>query len=152
MNAVLDISAILEAMPHRYPFLLVDRITEINHDEKRIVGYKNVTFNEQFFQGHFPGKPIMPGVLIIEAMAQTGGLLLMGKTDDGKGFDPANKLVFFMGINNAKFRKPVVPGDQLVFEVKMLRQRMNTFQMEAKALVMGELVAEAELMAAIVDK
>lgn len=156
MNTVLDISAILEAMPHRYPFLLVDRITEINHEEKRIVGYKNVTFNEQFFQGHFPGKPIMPGVLIIEAMAQTGGLLLMGKSQDStegtKTFDPANKLVFFMGINNAKFRKPVVPGDQLVFDVKMIRQRMNTFQMEAKALVMGELVAEAELMAAIVDK
>ncbi len=153
-GVIMDINAILEVMPHRYPFLLVDRITEVNAEEKRIIGYKNVTFNEQFFQGHFPGRPIMPGVLIIEAMAQTGGLLLLSNATGNASadFDPKNKLVFFMGINNAKFRKPVTPGDQLFFDVKMVRQRMNTFQMEAKALVMGEVVAEAELMAAIVDK
>ncbi|MCS6807337.1 MAG: 3-hydroxyacyl-ACP dehydratase FabZ [Bacteroidota bacterium] len=150
MNTVLDIRAILDAMPHRYPFLLVDRITEIHHEERRIVGYKNVTFNEHFFQGHFPGRPIMPGVLIIEAMAQTGGLLLMQLPH--VSFDPASKLVFFTGITNAKFRKPVVPGDQVFFDVTMLRQRLNTFQMAAKALVLNELVAEAELMAAVVDR
>jgi beta-hydroxyacyl-ACP dehydratase FabZ len=160
MQGIMDITQILEAMPHRYPFLLVDRITEIHAEEQRIVGYKNVTFNEPFFQGHFPGRPIMPGVLIIEAMAQTGGLLLLSSPADAVSGTAekktqavgGDKLVMFMGINNAKFRKPVTPGDTVVFDVQMLRRRMNTFQMAAKALVQGELVAEAELMAAVVDR
>lgn len=152
---MLDINQIMAALPHRYPFLLVDRITEIHEEEQRIIGYKNVTINEQFFNGHFPGRPIMPGVLIIEAMAQTGGLLLLNSpeftTPDANG-EIKPKLVLFMGINNAKFRKPVVPGDKLVFQVKMLRKRLGTFTMEGKAFVDDALVAEAELMAAIVDK
>jgi beta-hydroxyacyl-ACP dehydratase FabZ len=152
---MMDINQIMAALPHRYPFLLVDRITEVNDEEKTISGYKNVTINEQFFNGHFPGRPIMPGVLIIEAMAQTGGLLLLNSpaftAPDANGV-VKEKLVLVMGINNAKFRKPVVPGDKLVFKVKLLRQRMGTFSMEAKAFVDDALVAEAELMAAIVDK
>lgn len=143
---VLDINQILKVMPHRYPFLLVDRITEVDHDAKKIIGYKNVTINEPFFPGHFPERPIMPGVLIVEAMAQVGGLLLLNSDDYKEG-----KLVFFMAINNAKFRKPVIPGDQLMMEVTMTGKRFNTFAMSAKAFVDGGLVAEAELSAAIVD-
>ncbi len=150
-NIVFDINSIMNVLPHRYPFLLVDRVTEFDVENKRILAYKNVTMNEPFFQGHFPGKPIMPGVLIIEAMAQAGGMMLLSgdKLHDADG---KQKLAFFMGINNAKFRKPVVPGDQLFFDVTMTRQRMNTCQLAAKALVHGEVVAEAELMVAIVDK
>jgi UDP-3-O-[3-hydroxymyristoyl] N-acetylglucosamine deacetylase/3-hydroxyacyl-[acyl-carrier-protein] dehydratase len=143
---VLDINQILKVMPHRYPFLLVDRITEVDHEAKKIIGYKNVTINEPFFPGHFPERPIMPGVLIVEAMAQVGGLLLLNSDDYKEG-----KLVFFMAINNAKFRKPVTPGDQLMMEVTMTGKRFNTFAMSAKAYVDGGLVAEAELSAAIVD-
>jgi len=143
---VLDINQILKVMPHRYPFLLVDRITEVDHEAKKIIGYKNVTINEPFFPGHFPERPIMPGVLIVEAMAQVGGLLLLNSDDYKEG-----KLVFFMAINNAKFRKPVIPGDQLMMEVTMTGKRFNTFAMSAKAFVDGALVAEAELSAAIVD-
>ena len=143
---VLDINQILKVMPHRYPFLLVDRITEVDQDAKKIIGYKNVTINEPFFPGHFPERPIMPGVLIVEAMAQVGGLLLLNSDDYKEG-----KLVFFMAINNAKFRKPVIPGDQLMMEVTMTGKRFNTFAMSAKAFVDGSLVAEAELSAAIVD-
>lgn len=152
---MMDINQIMAALPHRYPFLLVDRITDVNQETQTITGYKNVTINEQFFNGHFPGRPIMPGVLIIEAMAQTGGLLLLNSPAFSKPDENGvvkEKLVLFMGINNAKFRKPVVPGDKLVFQVKMLRQRMGTFSMEGKAFVDDILVAEAELMAAIVDK
>lgn len=145
-DAVLDIGAILKAMPHRYPFLLVDRVTDFDLENNRIIAYKNVTINEPFFPGHFPDKPIMPGVLIVEAMAQAGGLLMLnslGGTD---------KLVLFMGINNAKFRKPVVPGDQLVLDVTMVSRRLGTFSLKAKAIVNDQLVAEAELLAAIVDR
>jgi UDP-3-O-[3-hydroxymyristoyl] N-acetylglucosamine deacetylase/3-hydroxyacyl-[acyl-carrier-protein] dehydratase len=154
-DAVMDINGIMQVMPHRYPFLLVDRITEYDAEAKRIIGYKNVTINEPFFNGHFPSRPVMPGVLILEAMGQTGGLLLLNtpnfKDDGGSGFN-SNKLVFFTGMNNVKFRKPVTPGDQVFFDVTMTRQRFNIFSLEAKAYVSGELVAEAELTAAIVDK
>jgi UDP-3-O-[3-hydroxymyristoyl] N-acetylglucosamine deacetylase/3-hydroxyacyl-[acyl-carrier-protein] dehydratase len=144
---VMDINAISKVLPHRYPFLLVDRIVELDAEAGRIVGLKNVTINEPFFVGHFPGQPIMPGVLIVEAMAQTGGMLLMNHIgSDG------SKLAFFMGINNGKFRKPVVPGDQLRFEVELRSKRFNTFTLYGRATVGDVLVAEAELSVAIVDR
>lgn len=145
-GVIFDNVAIQKILPHRYPFLFIDNVTEFEPG-KRIVGIKNVTFNEQFFIGHFPGRPIMPGVLIIEAMAQTGGILLL---KDGADFE--NKLVFFMSIDSVKFRKSVVPGDQLVMELTMLKARRNTFKMGGKAFVKGELVCEAEMLAGIVDK
>lgn len=145
-GVIFDNVAIQKILPHRYPFLLIDNVTEFEPGN-RIVGIKNVTFNEQFFIGHFPGRPIMPGVLIIEAMAQTGGILLL-KDDE----EVENKLVVFMSIDNVKFRKSVVPGDQLVMELTMLKARRNTFKMGGKAFVKGELVAEAEMMAGIVDR
>jgi UDP-3-O-[3-hydroxymyristoyl] N-acetylglucosamine deacetylase/3-hydroxyacyl-[acyl-carrier-protein] dehydratase len=140
-----DISAILEVMPHRYPFLLVDRILELE-PEKRVVGLKNVTINEPFFQGHFPGHPIMPGVLIIEAMAQAGGVLLLTSVDDARG-----KLVYFGGIDRARFRRPALPGDVLIFECEMIKLRGPIAKMRGVARVGDELVAEAELMASMVD-
>lgn len=133
-------------LPHRFPFLLVDKVVEIT-PSKSIVAVKNVTCNEQFFQGHFPEWKIMPGVLIIEAMAQTGGILLLNGVEN-----PGDKLVFFMSINNAKFRKPVVPGDQLVFELKMVNRKSRICTMSGKAFVDGQLVAEADLMASIIDR
>ncbi len=148
-NLVFDITAIERIMPHRYPMLLVDRILDMDLTEghESITGLKNVTYNEPFFMGHFPGKPMMPGVLILEAMAQTGGMLLLNSVDE-----PEKKLIFFMSIDKAKFRKPVTPGDQLIFELRMTRKRGKTFVMSGEAMVDGQLVAEAELMAAIVDK
>ena len=145
-GAIFDITAIERILPHRYPFLLVDKIIDLKLDD-RIVGVKNVTANEFFFQGHFPGHPVMPGVLIIEAMAQTGGLLLLNGIDD-----PDGKLVYFMGINNAKFRKTVMPGDQLILEVTLVNRRSKTCIMSGKAYVDGNIVAEAEMMAAIVNR
>lgn len=142
---MMDIQAIMKVLPHRYPFLLVDRILE--RDENRIVGIKNVTVNEPFFQGHFPGHPIMPGVLIIEAMAQTGGLLAMSKIEN-----PDDKVVYFMGIDKARFRRPVVPGDQLRMEIEMLQFRGKTCRMKGTATVDGERTAEAEMLAAVVDR
>ena len=115
--------------------------------DERIVGVKNVTINEPFFEGHFPGQPVMPGVLIIEAMAQTGGILLLNGVEN-----PGDKLVFFMAINNAKFRKPVTPGDQVVFELSMTSRKSRICQMTGKAFVDGNLVAEADMMASIVDR
>ncbi|HHE55861.1 MAG TPA: bifunctional UDP-3-O-[3-hydroxymyristoyl] N-acetylglucosamine deacetylase/3-hydroxyacyl-ACP dehydratase [Caldithrix abyssi] len=144
-GVVFDINAIKKILPHRYPFLLVDSIIELE-PEKRAVGVKNVTVNEPFFQGHFPQKPVMPGVLIVEAMAQVGGILLLNDR-----VDVENKLVFFMGIDNVRFRKVVQPGDQLVMELEMLKNRRTTFKMAGKAYVRGELVCEAEMMAAVVD-
>ena len=148
-NVIFDIEAIERIMPHRYPMLLIDRIIEMDLEEnsRRIVGLKNVTYNEPFFMGHFPQRPVMPGVLILEAMAQAGGMLLLNSVDD-----PEKKLIFFMSIDKAKFRKPVTPGDQLIFELKMMRERGKTFQMSGEATVDGQLVAEAEFMAAIVEK
>lgn len=145
-GVVFDINAIKKILPHRYPMLLVDKIVDFELD-KRIVGVKNVTLNESFFEGHFPGQPVMPGVLIIEAMAQTGGILLLNGVEN-----PDGKLVYFMSINNAKFRKTVLPGDQLVFEVEMVSKRSKICQMNGKAFVDGALVAEAQLSAAIVDR
>ncbi len=140
------IEDILGTLPHRYPMLLVDRIIEVQGRE-RIVGLKNVTFNEPFFQGHFPGHPVMPGVLILEAMAQAGGMLLMGAVDD-----PAEKVVYFMTLDNVKFRRPVVPGDQLRFELEMLQFRGRNCRMRGVATVDGQPVAEAEMAARIVDR
>lgn len=141
---MLDISKILEYLPHRYPFILVDRVLEIEPDE-RIVALKNVTINEPFFQGHFPATPIMPGVLIVEAMAQTGGLLFF----ESAGAEQRGSLVYFMGMDKVKFRQPVVPGDQLIFEVKILRKKTKVLKMAGTASVDGKLVAQAELMATI---
>jgi UDP-3-O-[3-hydroxymyristoyl] N-acetylglucosamine deacetylase / 3-hydroxyacyl-[acyl-carrier-protein] dehydratase len=143
---VLGIEEIMKVLPHRYPFLLVDRIVEIDAG-KRIVGIKNVTINEPFFQGHFPGHPIMPGVLIIEAMAQVGGMLLMGAVPD-----PDKKVVYFTSLNNVKWRRPVKPGDQLRFELDLLQVRGMMCKMQGVAKVDGEVVAEAEMGAMVRDK
>ena len=142
----MDINKILEVLPHRYPMLLVDRILEVEAG-KRIVGIKNVTINEPFFQGHFPGHPVMPGVLIVEAMAQVGGMMLMGEVEN-----PQDKIVYFMTIDKVKFRKPVIPGDQIRFELEMLQFRGKRCQMRGEGLVDGTKVAEAEMMAMIVDR
>ncbi len=143
-----DIQKIMELLPHRYPFLLVDKVVEFEPG-KRIVAIKNVTINEPFFQGHFPSMPIMPGVLIIEAMAQTGGILSLLGTD--KKIDK-DSVIYFMGIDKAKFRKPVVPGDQLKMEVSILRPGSKITQYEAKAYVEDKLVAEAILTAMLGKK
>ena len=145
-RSVLGIEDIMKALPHRYPFLLVDRILEIE-PKKRIVGLKNVTINEPFFQGHFPGHPIMPGVLIIEAMAQVGGVLLMGEVE---GYE--SKVVYFMSLDNVKFRRPVKPGDQLIFEIEMTQIRGMVCKMRGIAKVDGEVVCEAEMAAMVRDK
>jgi len=142
----LSIEEIEEIMPHRYPFLLVDRIISLE-EGKRVVGIKNVTINEPFFAGHFPGHPIMPAVLIIEAMAQVGGVLLLSMVEN-----PKSKLVYFMAIDKAKFRKPVFPGDQVRFELEMIKLKMNTCKMAGKAFVGSDLVAEAELLSILVDR
>lgn len=143
MTTTYDILKIMELLPHRYPFLLVDRIVELVPGEK-IVGLKNVTMNEPFFQGHFPGNPIMPGVLIVEAMAQTGGLLAIASTPE----EQRGRLMYFMGIDKVRFRKPVVPGDQLVMEMTLIRHRANATKMGGVVTVDGKRVAQAELMAA----
>jgi UDP-3-O-[3-hydroxymyristoyl] N-acetylglucosamine deacetylase / 3-hydroxyacyl-[acyl-carrier-protein] dehydratase len=145
-DGVVDITKIMQYLPHRYPMLLVDRIVDYELG-KRIVGIKNVTINEPFFQGHYPGHPIMPGVLIIEAMAQVGGLLLMDAIDY-----PEDKVVYFMTMDNVKWRRPVTPGDQLVFELEMLQFRRHVCRMKGVGYVDGNVVAEAELMARIVDR
>ena len=141
----LDIDAIREILPHRYPFLLVDRIEEL--ESERVVGIKNVTVNEPFFAGHFPDYPVMPGVLIIEAMAQVAGVLVLSGIPDRK-----NKLVLLAGVDGAKFRKPVRPGDQLRMEMKVLRSRATMAKVSGIATVDGAVVAEAEIMCVLADR
>lgn len=139
---IMDILEILKILPHRYPFLLVDRVLESTSEE--LVALKNVTINEPFFQGHFPIQPIMPGVLIVEALAQAGGILAFAKLPELK-----SNAVYFMGMDRVRFRKPVRPGDQLILKLKMLKQRGAVFKMQGEAYVDNQLVAEAELMATI---
>jgi len=143
---ILDINGIQKILPHRPPFLLVDAIVEMER-LKSIVGIKNVTINEDFFRGHFPGKPIMPGVLIVEAMAQTGGLLLLQEVADRE-----NKLLYFVAIDDARFRRPVVPGDQLRIEVNVLTWRSTFCKLAGKVTVEGDVAAEATLMCKMVDR
>ncbi len=145
-GGILDIQRILDIMPHRYPFLLVDRIVELEPG-RRVVGIKNVTINEPFFQGHFPGRPIMPGVLIIEAMAQCGGFLMLNTLADPRG-----KVVYFLAIDAARFRRQVVPGDQLRIEVDMLKAKARMAKVRARAFVGQELAAEAELLSGTAER
>ncbi len=147
MELPLNYEDIIKILPHRYPFLMVDRIIEMELGE-RIVGIKNVTINEPFFQGHFPGSPIMPGVLIVEAMAQIGGVLAR-LTIFGEQDEESEGSVYFMSIDKVKFRKPVVPGDQIRFELQALRTGSRVWKMGGKAFVGEDLVSQAELMASI---
>src|SRR5215467_6045803 len=141
----LDINEIRTILPHRYPFLLVDRIVEM--EPERVVGIKNVTLNEPFFMGHFPEFPVMPGVLIVEAMAQTAGVLVLKHIEDRH-----NKLVLLVAIENARFRKPVVPGDTLRMEMKVIKRKASVAKMAGVATVDGTVVAEAEVMCKLADK
>lgn len=140
-----DIQDILEVMPHRYPFLLIDRVLEM--DEKTIRAVKNVTFNEPQFMGHFPERPVMPGVLIVEAMAQAGGFLLFSQIEDRE-----NKLILFTGIDKCRFRRPVVPGDQVIFDVEVLSIKRTFGKLHGKATVDGELVCEATMLSAMTER
>ncbi|MGD1147842.1 MAG: 3-hydroxyacyl-ACP dehydratase FabZ [Thermoanaerobaculaceae bacterium] len=142
---MMDIQGILDVLPHRYPFLLVDRVLEIGPD--RIVALKNVTFNEPQFMGHFPGVPVMPGVLIVEAMAQAGGVMMLRDVPDRH-----EKLIMFTGIDNCRFRHPVVPGDQIVFEVTVSKRRQRYAVLHGVARVGDRVVAEADLSSAMVDR
>lgn len=143
--SMLDIKEIIKLLPHRYPFLLVDRILA-GEKYKSLVGLKNVSMNEPFFQGHFPSEPIMPGVLILEGMAQVGGILAFYSIPDMIG----NKLIYFAGIDKVRFRQPVVPGDQIIYEMKVLKHKGKIWKMAGKAKVDDKIVAEAEFMAAFV--
>jgi len=142
MDKTIDIRNIIELLPHRYPFIMIDRILDLVPGEK-IVALKNVTINEPFFQGHFPGNPVMPGVLIIEAMGQAGAVLAAESLHQ----EARGSLIYFMGMDKVKFRKPVVPGDQIFLEMKFLKKRVKVFKMSGVAYVDKEIVAEAELMA-----
>jgi beta-hydroxyacyl-ACP dehydratase FabZ len=135
----------MDILPHRYPFLLVDRVLELSAD--RVVALKNVTYNEPYFQGHFPGAPVMPGVLLVEAMAQAGGVLMLRDIPDRQ-----EKLIYFTGIDRCRFRRPVVPGDQVIFEVTVLKKRARFAVLAGLAKVNGEVVAEAQLSSAMVDR
>ncbi|RJX36377.1 MAG: 3-hydroxyacyl-[acyl-carrier-protein] dehydratase FabZ [Desulfarculus sp.] len=142
-QGVKDLQEIFKLLPHRYPFLLVDRVLEIKPPEY-VKALKNVTFNEAFFQGHFPGQPVMPGVLVIEALAQAGGILAYESAPEAQG-----RLFFFLGMDKVKFRRPVVPGDQLILELTALHRSSRAWKMAGKAFVEGQLAVEAELTAAI---
>jgi 3-hydroxyacyl-[acyl-carrier-protein] dehydratase len=144
---VLDVNQIMQLLPHRFPFLLVDRIVELE-EGKRIVAIKNVTINEPFFPGHFPGQPVMPGVLIIEAMAQVGGVFALLTYPEGE----RDKITYFTGIDNARFRKPVVPGDQLRIVMDLTMRRRGIWGFAGKAYVGDTLVTEADLMATLIDR
>lgn len=143
----LNINEIMKLLPHRYPMLLLDRVLEISEDGKRIKGLKNVTANEQFFQGHFPGAPVMPGVLIVEAMAQCAAVLFLRDIEDRE-----KKLFLFGGVDKARFRKPVLPGDQLVMECEVLQRRGGTVRVRGVARVGDAVVAEAELLSVMIDR
>lgn len=143
MNRIMDIRDILKRIPHRYPMVMIDRVIELIPGEK-IVALKNVTINEPYFCGHFPSNPIMPGVMIIEAMGQAGGILAVAQLPT----DAELEIVYFMGFDKVKFRKPVVPGDQLILEIRLMKQRMKTVKMAGSAFVDDKLVAEAEFLAA----
>ena len=145
--SALNINEIMKLLPHRYPMLLVDRILEIAEDGKRIVGLKNVSANEQYFQGHFPGAPVMPGVLIVEAMAQCAAVLFLREIEDRE-----RKLFLFGGVDKARFRKPVLPGDQLILECEVLQRRASTVKVRGTAKVGDAVVAEAELLSVMVDR
>ncbi len=144
---VLEIDRILQVLPHRYPFVLVDRVTDVT-PHKKISGHKCVSMNEPWFLGHFPARPIMPGVLILEAMAQLGGLLAYAS----EPFDPSGSLMYFLGIDKAKFRRPVIPGDRLDLEVSVLHHRTNVWKFRGEALVDGTVCAQGELLASVVDR
>jgi beta-hydroxyacyl-ACP dehydratase FabZ len=144
--SLIDVEEIRALLPHRYPFLLVDRIIELEVD-RRIVGVKNVTINEPFFQGHFPGRAVMPGVLILEAMAQVGGVLALKSVRSG-----GRPLMYLTGVSEAKFRKPVVPGDQIRFEVQSIKRRDPFWKMQAKAFVGEDLASEAEITAMVTEE
>ena len=146
-----NVVEIQKILPHRYPFLLVDRITDLKQGEY-IEGYKNVSISEPVFQGHFPDHPIYPGVMIIEGMAQAGGVLAFKSMDNTSQEEIDNKVVYFMSIDKAKFRAPVTPGDQLIYKITVLKNRGAVWQLDAKAYVDGQVVAQAELKAMIVDK
>ena len=146
-----NVVEIQEILPHRYPFLLVDRIMEMTKGES-IEAYKNISISEPVFQGHFPDHPIYPGVMIIEGMAQAGGVLAFKSIDNVSQAELANKVVYFMSIDKAKFRAPVTPGDKLIYKIKVLKNKGAVWQLEAKAYVDDKVVAQAELKAMIVDK
>jgi 3-hydroxyacyl-[acyl-carrier-protein] dehydratase len=143
---MMDVTEIQKLLPHRYPFLLVDRVVELEAGQ-RVVGYKNVTANEDFFNGHFPGHPVMPGVLILEALAQAGALLAIRSSD----YDPKQHVIYLMSIDNAKFRKPVTPGDRLTLTLTVLKHKMTVWKLKGVASVDGETVAEAEFLATSVN-
>ena len=140
-----DIQDILEVMPHRYPFLLIDRVVEMG--DKTIRAIKNVTFNEPHFMGHFPGRPVMPGVLLVEAMAQAGGFLLFSQIEDRE-----NKLIYFTGIDNCRFRRPVVPGDQVVFDIEVKSVKRTFAKIHGIATVNGEVACEADMRSAMMER